>query len=127
MRLARQIYMGLAWLFVALVVLQVFLAGAGIFGNFGSDLDPHRGLGSLMQLVSIILLLLALVGRMGKTIIWVTVALVATMILQSVWVHVDSRWVKAIHPMMSIMIFAAAHMLAQRATQLLKGEAAPAG
>ncbi len=58
MRAARQAYMGLAYLFVLGVVIQVFLAGIGIFGDFDKDLDPHRAFGfTVMQLIPILLFL----------------------------------------------------------------------
>jgi uncharacterized protein DUF6220 len=118
METARKAYTGLAYAFTALVVLQVFLAGIGIFGDWhvgdDSNLEPHRILGNILVLVSLVLLLLALVGRMGRIIWAVSLFLAVIVVLQSVWVHVDGRWVKAIHPTMTIVIFALGHYMAEK-------------
>jgi hypothetical protein len=124
METARKAYTGLAYAFTALVVLQVFLAGIGVFGNWhagdDSNLEPHRVLGNILVLVSLVLLLIALVGRMGRTVWGLSLFLVVVIVLQSVWVHVDGRWVKAIHPTMAIVIFALGHYLAGK-SRILTG------
>jgi heme A synthase len=54
--------------FVLGVLLQVFLAGVGVFGinarkvTNASSFDPHRAWGSALMVVSIILLILALIA-----------------------------------------------------------------
>ena len=50
-----------AFVYLAGVVTQFFLAGLGIFG--AASLDPHRMLGMLVILLSLILLVLALISR----------------------------------------------------------------
>ncbi|HEY7268618.1 MAG TPA: DUF6220 domain-containing protein [Dehalococcoidia bacterium] len=129
MRIARQAYMGLAYLFVLGVVIQVFLAGLGIFGDNlqfaeGDDLDPHRFFGFVvMHIIPILMFIAALVGRMRWTFIGLTVLLFLMVFLQSAWVsHGNPNWVQAIHPTMAIFMFALAHFLAQRAGRLVKGE-----
>jgi heme A synthase len=52
---------GLALLFLALVVVQFFLAGLGAFG--AESYGAHRGLGDALGLVGLVLLILAAVGR----------------------------------------------------------------
>jgi len=125
MKIARQAYMGLAYLFVLGVVIQVFLAGIGIFGESGDDLNPHDSFGlTVMQLIPILLLVAALVGRMRWTFAGLSAVLILLVGLQSVWTSEDnSRWIKAIHPTMAIVMFALGHFLAQRAGHLVKGEA----
>ena len=118
MEIARKGFTGLAYLFIAAVVLQVFLAGIGVFGNWhagaDSNLDPHRALGNILMLVALVLFILAVVGRMGRTIWGLSLLLTVIVVLQSVWVNIDSRWVEAIHPTMAIVIFALGHFLAQQ-------------
>ncbi|MGH3491996.1 MAG: DUF6220 domain-containing protein [Sciscionella sp.] len=51
------------------VIVQVFLAGMGVFGLDGADvekassLDPHRTLGNVLGIVAILVLLTALAAR----------------------------------------------------------------
>src|SRR3954465_786588 len=114
---ARKAYRGLAYLFIALVLLQVFLAGLGLanFGGSDSDLDPHRALGEILSLVALVLCILGFFGKVGRTLLIPTLALLVMVVLQSVWVHVDGRVVHAIHPAMAIVIFATGHYIAQHA------------
>jgi dolichyl-phosphate-mannose--protein O-mannosyl transferase len=128
MRVVRQAYMVLAYLFVLGVVIQVFLAGLGIFGDLrfaeGDDLDPHRFFGfTVMSLIPILMFLAALVGRMRWTFIGLSVLLFLMVFFQSFWIdHSNGRALKAVHPTMAIVMFALAHFLAQRAGRLVKGE-----
>lgn len=128
MKLARQAYKGLAYLFVLGVVVQVFLAGAGLFGelNFaeGDDLDLHRDFGfTILQLVPLLMLIAAVIGRMSWTFIGLAVLVAVLVFVQSAWLEADSRWIKAVHPTMAIVLFALGHYLAQSAGRLLRGEA----
>jgi hypothetical protein len=76
MKVARQVYMGLAYLFLAGVLIQVYLAGIGMFGNNDSDFDPHRGFGfAVMHLIPLLMFIAALVGRMRWTFVGLTVVL----------------------------------------------------
>jgi dolichyl-phosphate-mannose--protein O-mannosyl transferase len=129
MKIARRTYLGLAYLFLLGVVVQVFLAGLGIFGDLqfaeGDDLDPHRTFGFVvMHILPILMFITALVGRMRWTFIGLTVLLFLMVFSQSFWVdHSNGRAIQAIHPTMALFMFALAHFLAQRASRLVKGEA----
>ena len=73
MRAARIIYRSLTALFLADVLLQSFLAGAGVFGagpgkaaRDSNTLDPHRGNGMLVMILALLLLAAALAARNGR-------------------------------------------------------------
>jgi hypothetical protein len=73
MRTARIIYRYLTALFLADVLLQFFLAGAGVFSagpgtaaRDSSALDPHRMNGMLVMVLALLLLITALVARNGR-------------------------------------------------------------
>jgi hypothetical protein len=73
MRTARIIYRYLTGLFLADVLLQFFLAGAGVFSagpgtaaRDSSTLDPHRMNGMLVMILALLLLITALVARNGR-------------------------------------------------------------
>jgi hypothetical protein len=63
---------GLAWLIVAGLVAEFYLAGAAMFG-VTPTFQPHRALGGVLALAILVLLVLALVARPG----WRLVGLVA--------------------------------------------------
>jgi Family of unknown function (DUF6220) len=73
MTTGRIIYRYLTALFVVDVLLQFFLAGAGVFsagpGTAARDstaLDPHRLNGSVVMVLALLLLIAALVARNGR-------------------------------------------------------------
>jgi hypothetical protein len=73
MQAARIIYRYRTALFIIDVLLQFFLAGAGVFSagpgtaaRESSTLDPHRANGTLVMLLALLLLIAALVTRNGR-------------------------------------------------------------
>ena len=58
-----RVHVGLAWGSVAAIVAQFFFAGLGIFG--ASSFAAHQVTGLLIVGAALVLLLLALAGRMG--------------------------------------------------------------
>jgi Family of unknown function (DUF6220) len=86
MRTARIIYRYLTGLFLADVLLQFFLAGAGVFSagpgtaaRDSSTLDPHRMNGMVVMILALLLLIAALVARNGRW-KWVLPLLVLTLL-----------------------------------------------
>lgn len=83
----------LAMLFLALGVVQIFLAGYGVFDLNGVQLGaegetafgPHRFVGMLMMIAALLLLVAALVARPGRRIVILAVTLlVIVTVLESV-------------------------------------------
>ncbi|MBW3640320.1 MAG: hypothetical protein KY451_10795 [Actinobacteria bacterium] len=75
------LYKVLIALFALAVVVQIFLAGLGVFGDevaiASSDLEPHRTLGYLLTVpLALLLLVLAVIARPGRRIEPMTGALV---------------------------------------------------
>ncbi len=73
MKTARIVYRYLTALFLLDVLLQFFLAGAGVFSagpgtaaRDSSTLDPHRSNGLLVMLLALLLLAAALAARNGR-------------------------------------------------------------
>ncbi len=104
-RFARAAQPWVAWLFVACVVVQVFLAGLGVFDN-ASQFAVHRDFGYLFGWLVLILLLLAIAGRMGREIIGLSVLLVVLFALQSVFVQLRTTQpvIAALHPVNGFLI-----------------------
>lgn len=101
---------GLALLFLVLGVVAFFLAGLGAFGE---GFDAHRMSGSLMLLLSLVLLILAVVGR--RAALQASAVLFGLMILQSVLAVLGSEVssvLGALHPVNGLLILFAASLAA---------------
>jgi len=103
---ARYVYLGMVWLYVAGILVQVFLAGIGIFG-VARDFAPHVGLGWLLHLVPILLLIVAAVARVVSRLIWWNVALLVVQFVQPIFAlaRTDSPVVAAFHPVLALVVF----------------------
>ncbi|MBA2634742.1 MAG: hypothetical protein H0U86_17390 [Chloroflexi bacterium] len=115
-RIARPIHIVVAWLFVAGLLVQVFLAGMGVFSG-PSSFIAHRDTGYLLTLVPVILLVTALVGRFGRWQAIAAAAMVGQFILQSILVlQRDSvPAIAALHPVNGFLILLIAVWLARDA------------
>ncbi len=93
------------------VVVQVFLAGLGLFG--ASDFDAHRLFAFVLHAVTLSLVALAALGRRGALVLAVTVALAVLVFVQGLLVVVAARApvVGALHPVGALVLFAGARWL----------------
>ena len=114
----RMIHMVVAWATVALLVVQVWLAGRGVFDTTG--FDPHRSLGYTISLFPIVLLVLGLLGGMGRRVALMAVAIFLLIILQSVLVALrpDQPAIAALHPVNGFLILLVALGLARESTRM---------
>lgn len=103
-------YAGLAWIILAAVGAQFFLVGLGLFG--ATDLGAHRLVGYLTIPASLLLLILALVGRVGGARIGQSAALLGLTIVQSFLPKAPSL-IAALHPVNAVVILFVALNLAR--------------
>jgi hypothetical protein len=98
--LAHNAHTVVAWLFVVCCVVQVFLAGLGVFDDPGAFIT-HREFGYAFGWLTLVLLLLAVVGRMGRRQVSLAVLMFGLLALQSVLValRVSYPGVAALHPL----------------------------
>lgn len=103
--LARQALPLVGAAFVACVVVQVFLAGLGVFDHPRSFLT-HRDFGYLIGLFTLVLLILALVGRAPRRVTGASALLLLLFALQSVFValRTDVPALAALHPVNGFLI-----------------------
>lgn len=100
---ARQGHTYVAYALGFLLVIQFFLAGLGTIG--GESIDAHRGVGSLMELLTLVLLILALLARYRGPLLGMTIFLFVATVLQSLWVNIDDPlWIHSIHVLMALVI-----------------------
>ena len=104
---ARSAFPFVAGLFTACAVIQVFLAGLGVFDD-ESAFVTHRTFGYLFFWLTIVMLILALVGRMPRRYAGLSALLFGLFILQSVFVAMRESMpaVAALHPLNGFLILA---------------------
>jgi len=119
-----KVHGGLAWVVVAAVVAQFFFAGLGLFG--ATTLQAHRTTGNLIGLASLLLLVLALVGRLGRARIGLSALLLVLTIVQNLLVRGPSL-VAAFHPLNALAVLGVAFYLARSGAVLgaLRGSVNP--
>lgn len=112
--IARTIHSVIAWLMVAGLVVQVYLAGRGMFET-SAGFAPHRDLGYTLGLVPLLLLILGFVGGMGRRVALMALLIFALLIIQSVLVVARTTMpaVAALHPVNGFLILLIALMLAR--------------
>lgn len=105
-RYARLAYRGMIWLFVACVVVQVFLAGLGVFAG-EDNFELHRNFGYTFGWLALLLPLIAIAGRLGRRVIAMSFGITVLFILQSVLValRTDTPYLAALHPVNALAIF----------------------
>ena len=104
---ARSAFPFVAGLFTACAVIQVFLAGLGVFDDPNAFIT-HRDFGYAFSLLPIVMLVLALVGRMPRRFAGLSALLFGLFILQSVFVAMRESMpaVAALHPLNGFVILA---------------------
>ena len=119
MHTVRLAYIGVAWLFLACVVVQVFLAGLGVFAG-AENFSLHRDFGYTFGWLTLLLLLLALGGRLGRRWIGLSALVLVLFAFQSVFVAVRDAMpaAAALHPVNALAIFAVALQIARRSRVL---------
>ena len=124
---ARKFFVGLAWLFVLAVAIQFLLAGLGVLG--GESIDAHRQWGFVvLHLIPILMLIAAIVGRMGRNVLALTVVLFLLVFVQPLFAdpQLDPRWLRSLHVLNALFIFALGYHLAQRGTRTVRAMAVAA-
>ena len=111
MSTVARVHRGLAFFFLAVGVIAYFLAGMGAFG--ATSFDAHRGSGSLLVLLSLILLILAAVGR--REALTQSAVLFGLMLLQMVLAVAgeDVGFLGGLHPVNGLAILFVAHQAAR--------------
>ncbi|HEX7171264.1 MAG TPA: DUF6220 domain-containing protein [Candidatus Limnocylindria bacterium] len=120
MQIWRYLFAAAAALFVVGVVVQVFLAGVGLFG--AGDMAGHVDFGYLLSVVPLLPLLLAWPARAGgRTAALCAGLLVATQVQTFLpLLRDDAPLVAALHPVNALLVFGLGLMVALRGVALAR-------
>jgi Family of unknown function (DUF6220) len=112
----KRIHGAAAWLFVAAILVQVFLAGAAIAQLGGSnDFSTHRDFGyGVVGVTALVLVVTAVLARAGREAILICLGLFGLYIVQIFLPNVTGV-VAALHPVNALLLFAFAVWYARRA------------
>ena len=107
--LPRLLHFLAAVVFVATIVIQVFLAGAAI-GNLGGsgDFAAHVAFGySIVGLAALLVLVTAIVARVGGRRIAIAAGMLVLYIVQTMLpsAKTSAPWVAALHPVNALFLF----------------------
>jgi hypothetical protein len=105
----RTLHAATAAVFAASLVVQVFLAGLAIpqlggNGNFAI----HRDFGYLIGLITLLVLVTAVIARMGRRRITQSAGLLGLYVVQSSLPYVGIGAIEALHPVNAVVMFVAA-------------------
>jgi hypothetical protein len=121
-RYAGLVYAALAWLFVAVIVIQVFLIGLALFSD-DSYRQTHIEFGYTgVGLAALALLISALIARPGRRQVGVAALLFVLYIVQTSLPEVRTTYpaVAALHPVNALVLFGVGVYLARAATGLAR-------
>jgi hypothetical protein len=121
---ARLGFVVATWLFVACVVLQVFLVGLDVFAKLGGSV--HRDFAYVYGWLSPLLVLLAAVARVPRSLRTLTLVLLLLFAAQTVLPSLKDQlpWLAAFHTLNALAIFGLAVTLARRTTEWVRQESA---
>jgi len=134
-RTADKIFAWLAAITAVAVLVQVFLAGVGVFGmdapkaEDAGSFDTHRMLGEIIGGLTLLMLIAALVARASKRVMWTSIVL---FLLAEFAQHGlasggnSNKWVGGLHALVGVVILLMALWLHLDSRPRLTGRAAPA-
>lgn len=118
--LLRRIHAGAAWLFVASIVVQVFLVGTAIRELGGSnDFSNHVGFGYTIGFIALIVVVTAVVARAGRNAVAASLGLLVLYVIQTVLPGFKDAFpiLGALHPVNALVLFTLSIWYARRAWQ----------
>lgn len=120
-RIGQNVYLAAAWLFVAGVIVQVFLAGMVVVaGKMGWE--SHIGLGHILAGPLLLMLIAMYAGRMPgsmKRLTWLLFVLYALQADVLIFLRGPAPVLSALHPVLALADFALGLFLALRAGRFL--------
>jgi hypothetical protein len=103
----------LARLFIIGIVVQIFLVGLSLFES-ADYWEDHKSLGESLGLIPILLILVALVGRLPMRVIVMAAALLVLFGVQYALPTVDNGYVAALHPVNALVLMGLSDQIARQ-------------
>lgn len=125
--IARVVHHVIAWLLVAGLVVQVFLAGLGVFAG-ASNFATHRDTGYMLEILPFLLAIAAAVGRLGWRQIVLAAVIFGLFLVQSILILFRDSIpaIAALHPVNGFVIVYLAVAVARGAWARAPSDAAAA-
>jgi Family of unknown function (DUF6220) len=122
-RIAGAVHLAAGWLLVVGLLVQVFLAGLGIFGD-ASAFATHRDFGHLLEIFPVVIVVTALVAGYGRSRALAGVGLLALLLLQTILVlqRGSSDVLAALHPVNGFLVMLVAVWVAVDSTRLWQAQ-----
>ncbi len=117
----RTLHAWAAMLWVAAIVVQVFLAGLAIANLGGSgDFSTHADFGSNIGFVQLVTLILAFPARMSGRDKWISAGILGLYVVQILLPGFEtaSQVISALHPLNAMLLFAASVWYARHAWRI---------
>jgi mercuric ion transport protein len=98
-----------AWLFAGCIVVQVFLAGMGVFDG-PTAFATHRDFGYTFGMLTLVMVIVAIVGRLPRRLIGLSLLALVQFALQSVFIlfREDQPAIAALHPVNGVLLLVVA-------------------
>ena len=118
----QRIYAGWLSLVAVLIVLQLYLAGYGVFAFNGlKSYDAHLLLGDVIGVAILISLGLAFAARAPRRLLMFNGGLVVLMIIQFVLAHTGVQVISALHIVNGVVIMGVTGFMTGQAWMLTRG------
>ncbi|MBO9609339.1 MAG: hypothetical protein J7639_25525 [Paenibacillaceae bacterium] len=121
----RILFQWLAWLFVAGLAVQVFLAGLALFWN-PAQWASHIGFSRVLIVFPVLLIVFAFVARLPVSMRLRSVSLLGMIVMLAVSANLPSTvgYLSALHPVIAVLLFLETVSIARKSGSHLK-EAQP--
>jgi len=116
----RRVPAAAALLWVAAIIVQVYLAGQAIANLGGSgDFATHIGVGYTIGIVQLAVVITAIVARMSRRDIGITLGVLVLYIVQTMLPAAKdgAAWIAALHPLNAMVLFVISIWYARHAWQ----------
>ena len=115
----RYALIAVAWLFAVGGIIQVFLAGLSVFDS-AKYWNDHADFGQMIGLLTYVLPILALFGRVGSRLIGQAFVVTILFILQMILANVDDGRVAALHAVNAFLLIGASGSLGGAVLELVR-------
>jgi hypothetical protein len=124
MTVVRRVFAVLAWVYLAAVVVQFFLAGLGLPQLGGEGMGIHAEFGYIaVHMTPILLIIFAIIGRAGRALILWTVVLAVVAFMQPIWVTAfQGDFLASLHVLGAVGVLALSYHVARLATGKVRAE-----